>query len=152
MPGEATHGGDGGGGEGDGGGGGEGDGGGGGGDGAGAAAGAPASQYVTTPPPRLSFHWSAPSIWRAAPHEPQLGTRLVPEPEIMVQLTPALQPPVQEAPKCSFEGPILNAIMSRYSALPPYCTYMSFMFVILNAIFPIEAAVEVSSPQPPPKL
>ena len=87
---EATHGGD-------GGGGGEGDGGGG--DGAGAAAGALASQYVTTPPPRLSFHWSAPSIWRAAPHEPQLGTRLVPEPERMVQLTPALQPPVQEAPK-----------------------------------------------------
>ena len=90
--------GEGGGGEGDGGGGGEGDGGGGGGDGAGLAAGAPASQYVTTLP-RLAFQSLAPSIWRAAPHEPQLGTRLVPEPETMVQLVPALQPPVQEAPK-----------------------------------------------------
>lgn len=71
---------------------------GGGGEGDEAVLGALASQYVTTPSRKLS-HWSsAPLIWRVEPHEPQLWTRLVPEPVILVQLVPAVQPPVQDAP------------------------------------------------------
>ena len=41
---------------------------------------------------------------------------------------------------------------SRYNVLPPYCTYMSSMKVILNAFIPIKAAVGSSSAQPPEKL
>ena len=44
--------------------------------------------------------------------------------------------------------------MLRYNALPPYCTYMSFMLPLrfLNAIFPTEVAVGSSSAQPYEKL
>ena len=44
--------------------------------------------------------------------------------------------------------------MSRYNALAPYCTYMSFMLPLafLNAYLPTEVAVGSSSAQPYEKL
>ena len=87
------------------GGGGEGDGG----EGGGATPGASTSQYVFMLLRYLS-HSALPSIWRVV-HEPQLVTQLVHEeleyplpgwllaPELVVQVVPLAQPPVQEAPK-----------------------------------------------------